>query len=56
MRGSNLFHSPFGAARNEGSKHREEAGVLPVQRHWDSSKSEVGREPERKEVELETEE
>ncbi len=30
--------------------------VQPVQRHWDSSKSELEREPERKEGELEREE
>ncbi len=32
------------------------SGVQPVQRHWDSSKSEPEREPERKEGELEKEE
>lgn len=32
------------------------SGVQPVQRHWDSSKSELENEPERKEGELEREE
>lgn len=32
------------------------SGVQPVQRHWDSSKSELEREPERKRGELEKEE
>lgn len=33
-----------------------ESGVQPVQRHWDSSKRESEREPERKEGQLEQEE
>lgn len=47
----------FAWAQNEGGRHWErESGVQPVQRHWDSSKRESEREPERKEGQLEQEE
>lgn len=42
--------------QNEGGKQRKESWVQSVQRHWDSSKSELERQPERKRGELEKEE
>lgn len=48
-----LLYSWF---RMKEAKTERGSGLQPVQRHWDSSKSELEREPERGEGELEKEE